>query len=83
MSKLTERTTVDKYEIVGEFNLIHLRHATVIERDGVEVSRTFHRTVIVPGDDVTGASPEVQALVALMHPEKVASAYAVSRDSVA
>jgi hypothetical protein len=36
---LTERTIIDKYEIVGDFKHIQCRHATIIERDGVEISR--------------------------------------------
>tara|TARA_R110001606_G_scaffold278547_1_gene427019 strand:- start:530 stop:784 length:255 start_codon:yes stop_codon:yes gene_type:complete len=72
---LTERTVIDKYEIAGEFNHIQCRHATVIERDGVEISRSFHRDVIAPGDDVTGEPQEVQALVALMHTPAVITAY--------
>jgi hypothetical protein len=51
---LTERTIIDKIEIVGDFKHIQCRHATVIERDGVEISRSFHRHVIAPSDDVTG-----------------------------
>ena len=72
---LTERTVIDKYEIAGEFNHIQCRHATIIERDGVEISRSYHRCVIAPSDDVTGEPQEVQALVALMHTPEVIAAY--------
>jgi hypothetical protein len=73
---LTERTVIDKYEIVGEFNMIQCRHATIIERDGVEISRSFHRDVITPGDDVTGKAQEVQDLVGVMHTDAIKAAYA-------
>jgi hypothetical protein len=73
---LTERTVIDKYEIVGEFNHIQCRHATIIERDGVEISRSFHRDVIAPGDDVTGKAQEVQDLVGVMHTDAIKAAYA-------
>ena len=72
---LTERTVQDKIEIVGDFKHIQVRTATVIERDGVEISRSFHRHVIAPSDDVTGEPQEVQALVALMHTPEVIAAY--------
>ena len=72
---LTERTIIDKYEIVGDFKHIQCRHATIIERDGVEISRSFHRHVIAPSDDVTSEPQEVQALVALLHTPEVISAY--------
>ena len=73
---LTERTVEDKIEIVGDYRHIQVRTATIIERDGVEISRSFHRHVIAPNDDVSDESPEVQAVVAAMHTEAVKSAYA-------
>ena len=73
---LTERTIIDKIEIVGDFKHIQCRHATVIERDGVEISRSFHRHVITPSDDVTGESQEVQAICAAVHTDAVKAAYA-------
>ena len=72
---LTERTIIDKYEVVGDFKHIQCRYATVIERDGVEISRSFHRHVIAPSEDVTGEPQEVQALAALMHTPEVIAAY--------
>ena len=73
---LTERTEIDKYEIVGQFKHIQCRHVTIIERDGVEISRSFHRHVIAPNDDTSGEPAEVQALAALLHTDEVKAAYA-------
>ena len=73
---LTERTVEDKIEIVGDFKHIQVRTATVIERDGVEISRSFHRHVIAPGDDVGSESAEVQAIAAAVHTDEVKAAYA-------
>ena len=73
---LTERTVEDKIEIVGEFKHIQVRTATIIERDGVEISRSFHRHVIAPTDDVSGESAEVQAISAAVHTAEVKAAYA-------
>ena len=72
---LTKTETIDKYEIVGEFKHIQCRHATVVAEDGVELSRSFHRHVIAPGDDVTGEPQEVQDLVAVLHTQAVIDAY--------
>ena len=72
---LTERTVEDKIEIVGDYKHIQVRTATVIERDGVEISRSFHRHVVSPGDDVSGESAEVQAIVAAVHTAEVIAAY--------
>ena len=73
---LTERTVIDKYEIVGDFKQIQCRHATIIERDGVEISRSFHRYVIAPSSDVTSEPQEVQDLVAVVHTDAIKAAYA-------
>ena len=73
---ITERTEIDKYEIVGQFKHIQCRHATIIERDGVEISRSFHRHVIAPDSDVSGEPQEVQDLAALLHTQEVKDAYA-------
>jgi len=72
---LTERTVEDKIEIVGDYKHIQVRTATVIERDGVEISRSFHRHVVSPGDDVSGESAEVQAIAAAVHTAEVIAAY--------
>ena len=73
---LTERTVQDKIEIVGDFKHIQVRTATVIERDGVEISRSFSRRVVAPSADITGESAEVQAIVAAVHTDEVKAAYA-------
>ena len=73
---LTEETKEDKIEIVGDFKHVQVRTATVIKRDGVEISRTYHRHVVAPNDDITGESTEVQAVCAAVHTQAVKDAYA-------
>lgn len=72
---LTERTVEDKIEIVGDYKHIQVRTATIIERDGVEISRSFHRHVISPLDDVSGESAEVQAIAGVVHTAELVAAY--------
>lgn len=72
---LTERTADDKIEIVGDYKHIQVRTATIIERDGVEISRSFHRHVITPGADVSGESAEVQAIAGVVHTAEIVAAY--------
>jgi len=72
---LTERTADDKIEIVGDYKHIQIRTATIIERDGVEISRSFHRHVVAPDADVSGESAEVQAIAAVVHTDEVKAAY--------
>ena len=73
---LTEETKEDKIEIVGDFKHVQVRTATVIKRDGVEISRTYHRHVVAPNADITGESTEVQAVCAAVHTQAVKDAYA-------
>jgi hypothetical protein len=47
----------------------------VIKRDGVEISRSFHRHTISPGEDYSGESTEVQAICGAVHTDSVISAY--------
>ena len=72
---LTEETIQDKIEIVGEFKHIQVRTATVIKKDGVEISRSFHRHVVAPGDDASAESDDVKALVTQFHTDAVKTAY--------
>jgi phage host-nuclease inhibitor protein Gam len=73
---LTERTVEDKIEIVGDYKHIQVRTATVIERDGAEISRGFSRHVVAPDADISGESTEVQAICAAVHTQAVKDAYA-------
>ena len=73
---LTEETVQDKIEIVGDFKHIQVRTATVIKRDDVEISRSFSRHVVAPGDDITGESTEVQAICTAVHTQAIKDAYA-------
>ena len=79
---LTKEEIEDKYEIVGEFKKIHVRTATVIKEDGVELSRSFHRHVVSPDSDISGESTEVQAICNVVHTDAVKSAYATYKASL-
>jgi len=78
---LSERTTEDKIEVVGDHKVIQVRTATIIERDGVEISRSFHRHVVSPNDDITGESSEVQAIANALWTDEVKAAYTASQES--
>jgi phage host-nuclease inhibitor protein Gam len=73
---LTEETVQDKIEIVGDFKHVQVRTATVIKRDGVEISRSFSRHVVAPDADITGESTEVQNICNVVHTDEVKAAYA-------
>jgi len=73
---LTEETVQDKIEIVGDYKHVQVRTATVIKRDGVEISRSFHRHSVAPDADTSGESAEVQAICAAVHTDEIKAAYA-------
>ena len=68
---LTETQENDKIEVVNKWN-IQVRNATIIKKDGVELTRTFHRKTIVPGTlnasdnlvdtNISGEDSDVQAI---------------------
>ena len=73
---LTKTTENDKIEVVRKWN-IQVRTATVIKEDDTEISRSFHRKVLVPGTlkggngadkddlvdtDISGEDADVQAI---------------------
>jgi len=68
---ITKENVEDRHEIVGLYKHIQIRTATIIKEDGVELSRTYHRHVIAPGDDVSSESDEVKKLVALYHTDEM------------
>jgi len=72
---ITKRTEQDKIEVVGTHKIIQVRTATIIEEDGTEISRSFHRHTVAPGADVSGESAEVQAIANAVHTDAVVSAY--------
>ncbi len=93
---LTERSENDKIEVVGQYKSIQVRRATVIERDGVEVSRSFHRHVLQPGTvaegtstltdtDISGEDADVQAICTAAWTDAVKEAWRVKlvNDAVA
>ena len=46
---LTETIEYDKIEVVGQYKSVQVRKATVIKKDGVELTRSFERFVLQPG----------------------------------
>ena len=75
---LTEETVVDQVTAIEDGQL-QVRTATVIKRDGVEISRSFHRRVVIPGDDLTNEDARVKAVGEVLHTPEVIAAYKAAR----
>ena len=59
---LAESIEYDKIEVVGPYKAVQVREATVIKKDGVELTRTYRRYVLHPDADISGQPAEVQAI---------------------
>lgn len=57
-----------KLEIIPPNFIIQCRRADIVEKDGVEIARGYHRTLYSPGDDVSRACPEVQKVANALWP---------------
>jgi hypothetical protein len=71
---LTENISIDQIEIVADWN-IQVRQTTVIEKDGVQVARSFHRWVLTPDMDISGQEQKVQDIANAAWSDKVKAAY--------
>ena len=59
---ITKETQIAKIEVVGEYKAVQIATDIVIKEDGVELSRSRHRHVVHPDQDITGEDAEVQAV---------------------
>ena len=66
--------SVDLIEVV-ENGCVQVRTKTAIKEDGVEISGTFHRHVVAPGDDYAGEDARVKAICKATHTTEVIAAY--------
>ena len=64
-----------KIEIIPPYNILQCRRADIVEKDGVEVGRTYHRHVKAPGDDMSEECAEMQAVATALWTDEVVAAY--------
>jgi hypothetical protein len=64
-----------KLEILPPFSVVQCRRADIIEKDGVEVGRTYHRELCCPGEDVSECCAELQAVAGVLWTPEVVAAY--------
>ena len=69
---LAESIEYDKIEVVGQYKAVQVRKATVIKKDGVELTRSFERYVLQAGTldasnnlvdtDISGEPAEISSI---------------------
>tara|TARA_R110000796_G_scaffold48015_1_gene115367 strand:- start:789 stop:1061 length:273 start_codon:yes stop_codon:yes gene_type:complete len=80
MAILTEETLDDKIEFVGECRDLQVRTATIIKRDGVEISRSYSRRVITGEDDPANENAEIKSMLAAAHTVEVRAVIEARKD---
>ena len=80
---LTETTEYDKIEVVGKYKAVQVRKATVIKKDGVELTRSFERYVLHPDMDLSQRSEpnEVTAICNAVWTQEVKDAWKAYQES--
>lgn len=71
---LTESTKIDQIEVAQDF-FVQVRQVTVIERDGEQVAKTYHRWVLDPDMDISDQEEKVQAIANAAWTPEVRAAY--------
>jgi len=74
---LTKTEVVDRIEVL-ENGSVQVRTKTAIMEDGKQISGTFHRHVVAPGDDYSKEDPRVQAICEVTHTPEVCAEYQAS-----
>ena len=71
---LTKEIIVDKIEVL-EKGQVQVRTATRVLEDGTQLSSSFHRHVLAPGDDLSGQDARVSAIATATWTPEVVTAY--------
>ena len=78
---LTESIEYDKIEVVGQYKAVQVREATVIKKDGTELTRSFERYVLDPDADVSKEPAEVKAVCDAVWTDEVKKSWKTFQES--
>ena len=78
---ITKEVIIEKIEVVGEYKAVQVAADTIIKEDGTEISRSRHRHVLHPHQDISGEDAEVQAIANVVWTDAVKAAWQVKRDA--
>ena len=79
---LAESIEYEKIEVVGQYKAVQVRKATVIKKDGTELTRSFERYVLHPDSDMTGQPNEVAAVCNAVWTEEIKAAWKAYQESL-
>jgi len=68
----------DKIEVVsqGDWSCVQVRTATIVSEDGTELSKSYHRHVVMPNADLSSEDADVAAICTTVFTQAVKDAYA-------
>ena len=78
---LSESIEYDKIEVVGQYKHVQVRKATVIKKDGTELTRSFHRYALNPDADVSKEPAEVKAVCDAVWTDEVKKSWKTFQES--
>ena len=78
---LSESIEYDKIEVVGQYKAVQVREATVIKKDGTELTRSFRRYVLHPDADVSKEPAEVKAVCDAVWTDEVKKSWKTFQES--
>ena len=79
---LTESIEYDKIEVVTQYKSVQVRKATVIKKDGTELTRSFERYVLHPDSNIISEPNEVRAVCNAVWTQEVKDAWKAYQESV-
>ena len=77
---LDKQVLIDRIEVI-ENGTVQVRQATIITEDGNQISRTFHRWIIVPSQDYSDQEQQVQDICRVAHTPEVIAAYQAQQEA--
>ena len=78
---ITKETEISKVEVVGEYKHVQVKTDTVIKEDDKEISRSAHRHVLTPDEDISSQDDEVKAVCNAVWTDAVKAKWKTYQDS--
>ena len=79
ITKTQKNDKIEVLQLAAGYPVIQVRQATIIAEDGVEISRMFHRNVLTPDADLSGADADVAAIASAVFTDEAKAAYAAAQ----
>ena len=79
---LSESLEYDKIEVVGQYKQVQVRKATIVKKDGKELTRSFHRYVLHPDADISKEPTEVVAVCNAVWTDAVKESWKTFQESL-